>query len=140
AGDVVAADALSQAMRREVIDSLVYHAHRGDGVRAWLESPYSFARSEVLASIYGVPVWDGESEPPTFPEGERAGLLTRAAFLANRTHKTRPIMRGVLIREMLLCDELPEPPPDAANAMLDIPDGTLMTTRETVERLTEVGG
>jgi chitodextrinase len=53
--------------------------------------------------------WDGVSDPITFPESERAGLLTRLAFLAHDTHIARPIRRGLKIREMLLCDPIPPP-------------------------------
>jgi chitodextrinase len=53
--------------------------------------------------------WDGVSEPITLPETERAGLLTRVAFLSHDTPNMRPIRRGLKIREMLLCDPIPPP-------------------------------
>jgi hypothetical protein len=53
--------------------------------------------------------WDGVSEPVTLPEAERAGLLTRIAFLSHDTPNARPIRRGLKIREMLLCDPIPPP-------------------------------
>ncbi|MGB0592062.1 MAG: fibronectin type III domain-containing protein [Myxococcota bacterium] len=53
--------------------------------------------------------WDGVSEPVTIPQPERAGLVTRMAFLAHNTLQARPIQRGLKVREMLLCDPIPPP-------------------------------
>ena len=53
--------------------------------------------------------WDGVSEPIQLPEPERVGLITRMAFLGHDTYQARPIRRGLLIREMLLCDPIPPP-------------------------------
>lgn len=139
AGDDVPSPDLRDDMIREFTDSLAYHVFvRDDSLRAWVESPYSFARSEELANIYHTSVWDGVSEPPRFPEGERAGVITRAALLATGSANTRPIMKGVTIRERLLCDRLPPPPPNAgANAPELSPT---LTTREVVETLTQQPG
>lgn len=139
AGENIPSPDLRDDMIREVGDSLVYHALQKPGTLAdWLASPYSFARSEELAALYGVSAWDGEAEPPRFPEGERAGLLTRAALLATGTWNTRPIKKGAFIREWLLCDHLPSPP---ANAALITPEPSkTSTTRATVEALTEQPG
>ena len=46
------------------------------------------------------------SQPVELPEPERVGLLTRMAFLGHDTYQARPIRRGLLIREMLLCDPI----------------------------------
>jgi hypothetical protein len=138
-GDDVPSPGLRNDMIEDVTESFVYHALTEPGSLAdWLNSPYSFARSGELAAIYGTPVWNGAGTPPLFPEGERAGLITRAAMVANGTGNTRPIMKGVIIREQLLCDH---PPPPPASAILVPPElSPTQTTRETVEALTEVPG
>lgn len=96
-------------------------------------TPYSFAKSEELAKLYGIEPWDGSSNLPEL-EG-RPGILTRAAFLATGTANTRPIMKGVFIRTNVLCDEIPRPPGNA-NAIPPELSADL-TTREVVEALTE---
>lgn len=71
----------------------------------------SFARTNDLAKIYEVPVWDGVAAPPILPDS-RPGILGRVAFLASGSSNTNPIMKGVRIRKSILCDELSAPPPD----------------------------
>ncbi len=122
-------------MVQEVIDMATYYTFDVDGMfDDLLLSDRSFARTPDLAGIYGVAPWEG-GEPPVFPDAERVGVLGRAAMLSNRSEATRPIMKGVLIRTAMLCDQLPPPPPDAE---MNVPefDGE-MTTREIVEALTE---
>lgn len=128
---------LREAMIDDVIDSFVYHVQRDDGYADFFSSPYSFARNDGLAKIYGVETWNGKTDPPRFPEGQRAGLLTRAALVASGTANTRPIMKGVFVRERLLCDRLPAPPANAASGLLEL--SPTATTREIVEGLTEQG-
>jgi hypothetical protein len=108
------------------------------GVEALLTSDLSFARGEDLAQLYGVAPWDGSSAPPALAAGTRPGLLTRAWLLASGSASTRPIKRGVFVRRQLLCDELPPPPVNVA-ALLPEPR-TDMTTRQSLEALTEQPG
>jgi hypothetical protein len=130
---------LTEEMIQDVTDSLAFHAQVEEGtLQEWIESPYSFARSQALAAIYKVPVWDGKDQPPRMPEGERAGLITRAALLATGSANTRPIMKGVLIRERLLCDKLGAPPANAFNQLPDLSGEK--TTRELVEAVTQQPG
>jgi hypothetical protein len=127
---------LKEEMIQDLTDSIAYHALKEEGSLAeWLESPYSFAKSPALAAIYSTPVWDGKSQPPRFPQGERAGLVTRAALLSTGSANTRPIMKGVLIRERLLCDKLGAPPQNAFGKLPDLSGEK--TTRELVVAVTE---
>jgi len=57
--------------------------------------------------------WDGSAPAPTFPSPLRSGLLTRAALLATGTAGTRPIHKGYLVRNALLCQQVGAPPPNA---------------------------
>lgn len=70
----------------------------------------------TLAGLYGM------SEPASGFEwmqydgpGERAGILSHGSFLsvAGKFGDTSPTQRGKLIRERLLCQVIPPPPPDA---------------------------
>lgn len=75
--------------------------------------------NRTLGSLYKVPVtaaaFDGWV-PYTFaPDDRRAGILTLAAFLMlDPTHEGRssPTIRGKTVRELLLCQKVPPPPPD----------------------------
>jgi len=138
AGEDMPSATLHEEMIQDTTTSLAYHAlKQDDSIAEWLTSPYSFARSAQLASIYGTPPWNGTSAPPRFPQGQRAGLLTRAALLSTRkgTSNTSPILKGVLIRRRLLCDQLNPPPNDSGST--DARTSETQTTRQIVEALTQ---
>jgi len=139
AGDVAPDRELHAAMTEDVLGMVGYYTWtKPSGLKDLLLSNSNFARSSKLAGIYGAPVWDGESTPPTFPEGERPGLLTRALFLSTGTATTRPIMKGVFIRKHMLCDDIPAPP---AGANVNVPElAPDLTTREVIEKITEIPG
>jgi hypothetical protein len=139
AGSQLPSESLRQDMIDDVLGLLGYYTwQEPSGLRALFESDRSFARSPELASLYGVPAWDGTAAPPSFPAGQRPGLLTRALFLSTGSPNTRPIMKGVFIRKNILCDGIPPPPPGANAKPPELEPG--MTTRETVEELTETPG
>jgi len=125
-------------MREEVLAMASYYALDTEASFAdFFMSTESFATTPDLAEIYGVEPWTG-GDPPTFPDAERVGLISRAALVATGSPTTRPIMKGVFIRKALLCQGLP-PPPD--NAAATPPEATEeATTREIVEGLTEQPG
>jgi hypothetical protein len=130
---------LRQQVMDDALDMLGYFTwNEPRGLDALFTSELSFARGAALARIYGVAPWDGSSHPPALPVGDRPGLLTRAWFLAGNSANTRPIMRGVFVRQRLLCDDIP-PPPDNAAAM---PPGLASdkTTRQVISALTEQPG
>lgn len=68
-----------------------------------------------LATIYGVPEpvrhgWGKATVSPT----QRAGFLTMPAFIASHTGglEMNPVGLGTAVRRRLLCQTLPDPPPD----------------------------
>jgi hypothetical protein len=137
------ADMPGATLRQSMIDDVVglfdyYTWNEPSPLAALFTTEKSFAKTQDLATIYGVAPWDGVSAPPDLPAGQRPGLLTRALFLTTGSANTRPIMKGVFIRKHLLCDDIP-PPPAGANAKPPElrPD---MTTREVVEEMTEGAG
>lgn len=97
----------------------------------------SYTDDAYLASIYGVPTWDGAGDAPLMPSERRSGLLTRAALLTTGTASTRPIHKGYLVRNALLCQQVGAPPPNA-NLVAPTPTGA-MTTRQAVMQLTGSG-
>lgn len=137
-GDFTPTGELREAMFDELADMALYYSLDTRGtIDDLYTSRKSFARSEELAALYGVPPWDGDGEPPDFVEPERQGLLTRAGMVATGSANTRPIMKGVFVRRALLCDGLSPPP---ANVMATAPDTTTSaTSREVVTALTGSG-
>ena len=95
---------------RMLLDNLVWND--GNFMEAFT-ADYSFLNSE-LARLYGMPAPSGEFERVTFPDGShRSGLLGQASFLASNAGpvETSPTARGIFIREQLLCQHVPNPPP-----------------------------
>jgi hypothetical protein len=80
-----------------------------------LESRTAWIDSE-MARVYGVAAPRTPWSEVSLPESERAGLLTRVAFLAGYSHAgaTSPPVRGNAIQLRLLC-ELPQSPPPGVN-------------------------
>lgn len=130
---------LSSAMQAEILDmAMAITFDRQGSLDDLLLDEHAYVRTQELANLYGVPLWDGQGEPPLFPDGERPGLLTRAALHATGNAQTRPILKGVFIRDVLLCDELPAPPGDV---MLVEPKlSPELSTRQVVETITEQPG
>jgi len=50
----------------------------------------------------------------TLPSDQRSGLLTQAAFLADKAHSIAPapVRRGLFIRTAVMCQDIPAPPDD----------------------------
>ena len=139
AGTPLPSDSLREAMIDDALDMLQYYTWtERSGLSDVLLSELSFARSQELADLYGIEVWDGSSAPPAFPQGQRTGLLTRAAFLTTGSPNTRPVMKGLFIRRYILCDSIPPPPNNAAANTPELSDN--LSTREVVEELTEQPG
>jgi hypothetical protein len=78
----------------------------------------------VAAKFYGV-----SGTGRVAYNGQRAGLLGHASVLATTAHsdQTSPVLRGLLVRRNLLCQELPPPPAFAGGLPAVDPNAT---TRE----------
>jgi Protein of unknown function (DUF1592)/Protein of unknown function (DUF1588)/Protein of unknown function (DUF1595) len=88
--------------------------------------------SPSLATLYGVPAPPGWT-PYTIPAGNvRVGLLTQIAFLAAQAHPGRSsaTLRGKALRELLLCQQVPRPPPNVDFSLIEDPKSVLRTARE----------
>jgi hypothetical protein len=98
-----------------------------------------------LADLYGLPgpdpaEMDAEGfAPASWPDdGPRAGILGLAGYLAlgGKAQRTSPTLRGIYLRTRLLCQTIPEPPPDVEAELepQNDDDGTYQTMRERLER------
>ncbi len=86
-----------------------------------LTADYSFLTSE-LAEVYGLPAPKDQFEMVTFPaDSNRAGILGQGTFLASTAGPTdtSPTARGIFIRERLLCQHVPPPPPGVITTLPD---------------------
>ncbi|MEM9072594.1 MAG: DUF1592 domain-containing protein, partial [Myxococcota bacterium] len=105
---------LRRAMRDELGRFVERAIFEGDGSLETLFLSRDAYVDDALAALYGVdaPAGGGWVE---LPEGQRAGILTRAGFLSVYAGaKVRsPIRRGVFILQNVLCQPLGEPPPNA---------------------------
>jgi hypothetical protein len=91
--------------------------------------------SGPLGRIYRVPVDrpDGGWMPYEFPEGDpRAGLITQVSFNALYAHPGRssPTLRGRAMRELLLCQKVPDPPGDVDFSLFNDPNAPSRTARQ----------
>jgi hypothetical protein len=122
-----AADAREQTLRT-LVDQLV--VKKGD-YRDLFTTRDTFM-SPALAAIYHVPAPPGWT-PYKFPENSpRIGLLTQISFLAVHSHPARssPTQRGKALRELVLCQNVPRPPPNVDFSLIEDPKANFHTARE----------
>jgi hypothetical protein len=135
-GETAVSATLHEAMAEELVALTVHHSLRAPGpLDDLLLSDRNPNQDTVLAAIYGEEPWSGDGEVPALADPRRHGLLTRAALLATGSANTRPIHKGVFLREGLLCEAIPPPPDNAAASPPELAEDA--TTREVVETLTE---
>lgn len=107
----MAADAREQTLRF-VVDHLVEQEAGYPG----LFTSRSLPMTRSLGAVYGMPVRAMQGwEDAVLPESpSRAGLLSQASFAMLFAHPGRssPTLRGVFMREALLCQSVPEAPAD----------------------------
>lgn len=106
---------LAESMREEtllLIDEIVWDED-GD-FRDFFDADHTWLDPE-LAAFYGVPPpsAEGFAQASLPPEQKRGGFLGHASFLATYAHATgtSPTLRGKFVRERLLCQNIPAPPP-----------------------------
>ncbi|WP_233261730.1 DUF1592 domain-containing protein [Vitiosangium sp. GDMCC 1.1324] len=136
-GEEMPTDAARTAMFEDVQLSAWQTIVSGGSVSDFLHDRRSYTGDHYLASIYGVPVWSGTGPAPVIPSQNRSGLLTRAALLATGTASTRPIHKGYMVRNALLCQQVGAPPPNASDRPPSPTED--MTTRQAVTQLTSGG-
>ena len=69
----------------------------------------------TLTTYYGAADGTGlqDFHKVSFKNGERAGLVTQAGLMASQAldNDTSPVRRGLYVRQALLCQPVPDPPP-----------------------------
>jgi hypothetical protein len=118
-------EALRDAALRETLDLAEAVRFEGDGkLDTLLTASWTVADAPIRA-LYGLPSGEGRVDlPPT-----RAGVLGHASILAATAHsdQSSPVRRGLWVRQRLLCETFPPPPPTAGG----VPDvDPAATTRE----------
>ena len=89
--------------------------------------------SPSLGSVYAVPFGGGAWGPYEFAEdGPRAGLLSHVSLMSLTAHPGRSsaTLRGKFVREVLLCQDIPDPPANVDFSIVEDTSGELRTARE----------
>jgi hypothetical protein len=127
--------ALDEQTRR-----FVDNAVRQDGRLETLLSGNSTFVSGPLYDLYGLPKPAGAAlttwQKVDLDKSQRAGVLTQAGFLAGLAHENRTsfILRGKLVREALLCRQVPPPPPGVDASEMNIPPSATAKQRSEAHR------
>ena len=105
---------VAKALPEQTLRTIAGHLlTRGGDYRDLFTTPNSYM-TRSLGALYKVPVHKSQGwEPYTFAPGDdRAGLLGQAGFLAMYSHSGRssPTLRGRAVRELLMCQPVPNPP------------------------------
>jgi hypothetical protein len=109
----VASDAQEQTLKT-IVDQLLTH---GGDYRDLFTTRKTFL-TPLLAAVYQIPIQTPDDLPDAwvpyeFPEGaDQAGIVTEASFVAlhSQPGRSSPTVRGKALREILLCQKVPDPP------------------------------
>jgi len=112
-------DQAQRSAREETLRFVEGTFFGGGTIEDLLTSPVAYV-DDVMAELYGVPAPAEPWSPVELDPSERAGILSRIAFLAGNAHEANgsPPLRGIYVMERLLCEPRPSPP---ANADLSPP-------------------
>jgi hypothetical protein len=124
-----AVDAREQTLR-VIVDQLI----KKNGDYRDLYTTHTTFISPSLAAVYRMQSKPGWVEYDTPPDSQRAGLVTEVSFLALHAHPARssPTRRGKAVREQLLCQKVPDPPPNVDFSIVEDPHAVFHTARERV--------
>jgi hypothetical protein len=127
-------NALPEQMLRTIVDHLVTR----DGDYRQLFTTNRTYMTRALGPVYQVPVPESYGWVPYqfSPGDDRAGLLGQAGFLALYSHSGRssPTLRGRAIRELLMCQPVPNPPGNVEfTAVQDTENRETPTARDRLE-------
>jgi hypothetical protein len=118
-----------QEETRRLIEDVVWT--RDADAREIFSANYTFVDAD-LALLYGAaaPPGGGFAKVTLPAEQKRAGMLGQASFLTRGAHdkETSPTRRGNFVREAILCDPIPPPPPTVNPVLPD--DGTPKTVKQ----------
>jgi hypothetical protein len=124
-----------EQLLRTVVDHLV--TRHGD-YRDLYTTRRTFISSD-LGVLYRLPINTGSQGwvPYEFPPGDaRSGIITQIGFLVQYSQPSRssPTRRGRAIREVLLCQKVPDPPPNVDFTKFEAPSNPLPTARARLDK------
>jgi len=127
---LAAADDAKEQVLRTINDVLITK----DADYRQLFTTRSTYMTSALGLVYRVPatVPNGWSKFE-FPEDDpRAGIQTLLSFVALHSHpgKSSPTLRGKAVRELLLCQKVPDPPGDVDFSQFNDPNSPNKTARD----------
>jgi len=113
----------------EFIDRVMFD---GDGTIAALLTSNEFPVNARLASLFGVEMSGEGWQSMQLDPAQRRGFLTLPGWLAAQAHPVdpSPVLRGVFVRDHLLCSPLPPPPDDVDATPPEQDETTPLTNRE----------
>ncbi|HTM11639.1 MAG TPA: DUF1592 domain-containing protein [Bryobacteraceae bacterium] len=114
---------------RRLLDHLVWD---NQNFMELFTANYAYLSTD-LATLYKLPPPSGEFEMVKFPaNSHRAGILGEASFLAANAGptETSPTARGIFIREQLLCQNVPPPPPNVDTNLPEASEDKPLTRRQ----------
>lgn len=126
--------AVLQALPEQTLRTITGHLLDRSGSYQALFTTPDTVMTRALGALYQVPVRRSSGwEPYRFSAtDDRAGLLGQAGFLALYSHSGRssPTLRGRAIREVLMCQPVPNPPGNVNfTAVQDVANKAMPTAR-----------
>lgn len=131
--------AVAQDLKEQMLLTVVDHVLAQDKPYPELFTTRKTYLNRRLGLMYQTPVAKAEGwEPHELPASdERAGILGQGAFLALFSHEGRssPTLRGRAVREVLLCQPVPNPPANVDfSGFNDTSNAVLKTARQRLDR------
>lgn len=125
---------VTQDAREQLFRTIVHHLLEANADYRSLFTTRATYMTPLLGRIYRVPVttpvgWSKYEFPQTDP---RIGLQTLAGFVSLYAHPGRssPTIRGRAVRELLLCQKVPDPPGDVDFTLFNQPSTAAFVARE----------
>jgi hypothetical protein len=122
------------AAREQTLRTIVDHLITKNADYRDLYTTRSTFMSPDLGAIYRVATPRGWVKYEFPKDSPRIGLLTHVSFLASHAHPARSsaTRRGKALRELLLCQPVPLPPPNVDFSLVEDPTANFRTARERV--------
>lgn len=123
--------------REQLLLTITHHVLDEDADYRALFSTRKTFMTGSLGRVYRTPVPEPDLWMPyEFEDREgRSGLQSLAGFVALHSHPGRssPTIRGKAVRELLLCQTVPDPPPDVDFSLFNEPSSQQMPARERLD-------